>query len=234
MHTYRNTISSFLVAAMSMYACLLLTDAPVLAQQAAAAAINQAQNADLAQEEQSASLPDDQGKRSRRINKRPLIDLLKRVFDLQQRGAIDLDSPLELLIEGDFDSAGLIQNVEITQKSGDAAFKPIAEEFVTALNESGTLDFLSDAKHLRLEIDSSKVALAVNSSLEVESAQTARNRAQGYKTLLSFGAILKKGHAEELIYKAMSISSKDREVNLNFSMPRETFCALLSKYLSSH
>jgi hypothetical protein len=234
MQTYRNTISSFLVAAMSMYACLLLTDAPVLAQQAAAAAVNQAQNADPSQEAQPIPLPDEQVKRSRKINKRPLLDLLKRVFDLQQRGEIDLNSPLEILIEGDLDAEGLIQNVQITQKSGDAALKPIAEEFVAALNESGTLDFLDEAKRLRLEIASTKAALAVNSSFEAESVQMARQKTQGYKLLFSVGAMLKRGRAEELIYKAISISAKDREVNFDFSMPRETFCALLSKYLSSH
>jgi hypothetical protein len=46
--------------------------------------------------------------------------------------------------------------------------------------------------------------------------------------------MVKRGGAEEHIYKNLSISSRGNEVIANFSMPRETFCALLSKYLSSN
>jgi hypothetical protein len=231
MHTYRTTISSFLVAAMSVYACLLLTDAPVLAQQAAA--INKSQTANLALEEQTPQ-PEGKIKRSRSISKRPLIDLLRRVFDLQQKGALDLDSPLEIIIEGDRNSEGLIQNVVVTQKSGDAELRRISEEFIAALNESGALDFLDAAQHVRLEVNSSKTNLDALISYEAPTAQLARNKAHAYKTLLFMGAQVKRGRDEALIIKGLNVSAKDREVIVNFSMARETFCALLSKYLSSH
>jgi hypothetical protein len=40
--------------------------------------------------------------------------------------------------------------------------------------------------------------------------------------------------AEEIIYKNLHAPSGRDEVTTASSMPRETFCALLSKYLSSH
>ena len=40
--------------------------------------------------------------------------------------------------------------------------------------------------------------------------------------------------AEELIHKNLHACSGVDEVTIAFSIPRETFCALLSKYLSSH
>jgi hypothetical protein len=40
--------------------------------------------------------------------------------------------------------------------------------------------------------------------------------------------------AEEIIYKNLRAPSRSDEVTTAFSMPPETFCALLSKYLSSH
>jgi hypothetical protein len=43
-----------------------------------------------------------------------------------------------------------------------------------------------------------------------------------------------RAHAEEIIYKNLHDPSSGNEVTTTFSMPRETFCALLSKYLSSH
>ncbi|HEV7377447.1 MAG TPA: hypothetical protein VGN95_22210 [Pyrinomonadaceae bacterium] len=42
------------------------------------------------------------------------------------------------------------------------------------------------------------------------------------------------GRTEELIYKNLHAPSSRDEVITTFSMPRETFCALLSKYLSSY
>ena len=45
---------------------------------------------------------------------------------------------------------------------------------------------------------------------------------------------IKRGRDEELIYKALKASSNSDEVTMSFAMPRETFCALLSKYLSSN
>lgn len=219
MNTYRNTVSSVLVAAMSVYACLLLVDAPAHALQAAVV---------------SKSQTDAQSKRSVTINRRPLTDLVRRVFSLHQRGELNLDSPFEIIIEGNRDSEGLIYNVEITQNSGDPALRHIAEEFVAALNKSNALYFLNESKHLRLTIDSSQTNLAASVSYKAESTKQARNTAKGYGALLFMGAQVKKGQAEELIYKSVSISSEDREVIVNFSMPRETFCALLSKYLSSN
>jgi hypothetical protein len=219
MNTYRNTVSSVLVAAMSVYACLLLADTPAHALQAAAVSKSQA---------------DAQSKKSALINKRPLTDLVRRVFSLHERGEVNLDTPFEILIEGNRNSEGLIYNVEITQNSGDPTLRQIAEEFVAALNESNALYFLDEAKHLRLKIDSSETNMAATVSYATESTKQARNKAKGYGALLFMGAQVKKGQAEELIYKSISVSSEDREVIVNFSMPRETFCALLSKYLSSN
>jgi hypothetical protein len=43
-----------------------------------------------------------------------------------------------------------------------------------------------------------------------------------------------RGRAEETICKTLHARSSADEVAMTFSMGRETFCALLSKYLSSH
>jgi hypothetical protein len=232
MNTYRITVSSFLVATMSMCACLLLLDAPAYAQQLAA--VNKSQSAGLAQDETSAFQTEPQNKRDGRINRRPLIDFMRRVFSLQQRGELNLDSLFEIFIEGDLDSEGLIQNAGITQKAGDPALTPLALDFVTALNESGTLGFLNQAKRLRLSINSGENNFDISASYEAESKERAVQKARSYDLLLYAGSMARRGRDEELLYKSLRVSSSDREVILNFSMPRETFCALLSKYLSSH
>jgi hypothetical protein len=159
---------------------------------------------------------------------------LRAVFDSQQRGQLNLESAFEIIIEGDFASGGLIHNVEIRQQSGDSALRQIAADFVAALNESRALNFLDNAQHLHLAITSRETGLNASAAIRAESNAQARTKAQAYRSLLFMGAMLKKGRDEELIYKSLSVSSKDGEIIVNFSMPRETFCALLSKYLSSH
>lgn len=233
MNTYRITVSSFLVAAMSVYACLLLSDATALAQQATA--INQSQSAaGLRQKEETSSQSEIQSKPPVKVDRRPLLNLLRSVFDSQQRGRVDLTSPFEIIIAGDLDADGFIHNAEVTQRFGDAALQPVALDFVAALNDSRALILIGQGKRLRLTIASSESTVAVNAAYETESSDQARTNARAYGSLFDMGALIKKGRDEELIYKSLSFSPKEREVLVNFSMPRETFCALLSKYLSSN
>jgi hypothetical protein len=59
--------------------------------------------------------------------------------------------------------------------------------------------------------------------------------AHGSDLLLFFvGASAGHVRAEELNHKNLRALSGGDEVTITFSMPPETFCALLSKYLSSH
>lgn len=213
--TTRITISSFLVAAMSVYACVLLAETPARAQQVGT--VNKTQL------KQDASL-----------NRRPLTDFVHRVFKMQERGELDLSSDAGIFIEGELDSVGALQSVVITQKYGDPVLKQLAEELVRALNESHALSFLNEVKHLRLAIDSSQTDVAANASFALESETQAKQKTKAYDLLLHMAALTKRGRDEELIYRNLRASSNANEITIAFSMPRETFCALLSKYLSSN
>jgi hypothetical protein len=153
---------------------------------------------------------------------------------MQERGELDLSSAFEILIEGDATAEGVLSNIEITQKSGDPALKRLAEELVAALSDSHALTSFPEANHLRLEINSSEASVAVGASYKAESEAKARQRANVYNTLFFAAAATKRGLGEELVYKNLHTTSNGDEVTMAFSMPRETFCALLSKYLSSH
>lgn len=52
--------------------------------------------------------------------------------------------------------------------------------------------------------------------------------------LFFFVGVSGRVRAEEISCKNLHAPSSNDEVTKTFSMPRETFCALLSKYLSSH
>jgi hypothetical protein len=231
MSTTRITISSFLVAAMSVYACVLLLETPVRAQQASA--VNKNQSAGLTDDERALEKLAESN-RVVRSDRWPLVNFVSRVFTMQQRGELDLSSAFEILIEGDATAEGILSNVEITQKSGDPALKQLAEELVAALSDSHAPTSFPEANHLRLEINSSETSVAASASYKAESNAKARQKANVYNALFFAAAASKRGLGDELIYKNLRASSNGDEVTMTFSMPRETFCALLSKYLSSH
>jgi hypothetical protein len=72
----------------------------------------------------------------------------------------------------------------------------------------------------------------VSRVLKMEKRRT--QPAQGSDLLFLFVGSTGRVHAEEVIYKNLHAPSSGDEVTTTFSVPRETFCALLSKYLSSH
>jgi hypothetical protein len=218
MLTSRINVSSLLVATMSVCACFLLLDSQSFAQQATA--INRFLAANFSQEDQSTE--------HATINVMPLASFVNRILNSED----NQNSAFEFLLEGDRDSEGILYNVVATQTSGDPKLKEMGDEFVAALNSSRLLSFLTEAKHVRLKIGASKTDITASASYEAESAPHARQTAQGYGTLFYAASMSRRDY--EQMYKSLKASSNGGEVTMTLSMPRETFCALLSKYLSSN
>lgn len=69
--------------------------------------------------------------------------------------------------------------------------------------------------------------------LEVAPAKYAAQMAQGCQTLLYAAAMTNVGLDEASIYRSIKTSLYGEQVVLDLEMPRETFCALLSRQLSA-
>jgi hypothetical protein len=76
------------------------------------------------------------------------------------------------------------------------------------------------------------LASFVSRVLKIE--RRATQPAHGSNLLFFFVGASGRVRAEEITYTNLHAPSSGVEVTTTFSMPRETFCALLSKYLSSH
>jgi hypothetical protein len=118
------------------------------------------------------------------------------------------------------DSQALAQQTSFVNKSQNAGFTqgsqrtPVAQSKQHAtLNTWPLADFVSRV----LKMD-----------------KRATHPAHGSDLLFYFVGASGRVRAEELIYKNPHAPSSRNEVTKTFSMPRETFCALLSKYLSNH
>ena len=211
--TARINIQSLLVATMSVCACLLMLDSQAFAQAAATAKSNEGQSRQYAG-----------------IHLLPVAEVI--VNRILKSPEVDRSAGFEFLIEGDRDGAGSLSNITITQASGDANLKQAVADLVAALNNSRLLTLLSEAKHLRLKISSNNGDVLGSASYKSESVEHASMMAHGYDAMIySYGL---GARDYQPIYKALKASANGDEVTIAFSMPRETFCALLSKYLSSN
>ena len=147
----------------------------------------------------------------------------------KDRGELNLNGQIELTIEADLDPDGKLQNATVKDKRGDKQLENVALGFVSALSDSGVLDFLEGTSHLRLtaKIDEHNVEVVV--ATEVESEDRARQMEKGYSLLIVGGRIAKRGKDEEVYYNHTQVTSLGKEVLVKFSMPRSEMGQMLSK-----
>ena len=158
-------------------------------------------------------------KRPKEINTRPFKDLLADAKKKKDSGEIDLSKQVEITIEADRDQDGKLKNAQVKDKRGDKKLEAVALDFVSALSDSGVLDFLEGTKHIKLTVKIDDKTVEVVASSEVESEERARQMEKGYSLLIVGGRIIKRGQDEEIYYNHTEVTSKDKEVSVKFSMP---------------
>jgi hypothetical protein len=175
-------------------------------------------------------------RRPKEINTRPFKDLLVEAKKKKDSGELKLDGQIELTVEADRDPDGKLKNPKVTDKRGDKKLEAVALDFISALSDSGVLEFLEDkkhseeTKHLRLTVKIDDKTVEVVASSEVGSADRARQLENTFSGMIVLGRIAKRGKDEEVYYNHTQVSSQDKEVSVKFSMPRAEMGALLSKY----
>lgn len=169
-------------------------------------------------------------KRPKEINTRPFKDLLNAAKKLRDEKKLNLDGVIELTVEADLTPEGKLINVQVTGAKGDKSLEDTALGFISALSDSGVLNFLEGMKHLRvtLKLDQSNVEVVAAS--EVDSEDRARQLERTFGGMIVLGRIVKRGKDEEVYYNHTQVSSKEKEVSVKFAMPRAEMGALLSKY----
>lgn len=168
-------------------------------------------------------------KRPKEINTRPFKDLLADAKKKKDKGELKLDGLIELTVEADRDADGKLTNAKVTDKRGDKTLEKIALDFVAALSDSGVLDFV-EGKRLRVFVKLDDQNLEVAAATEVESVERARQLERTFGAMIVLGRITKRGKDEEIYYNHTQVSSKEKEVNVKFAMPRAEVGALLSKH----
>lgn len=169
-------------------------------------------------------------KRPKEINTRPFKDLLLAAKQKKDRHELNLDGQIELTVEADRADDGKLLNAQVKDKRGDKTLENVALDFVSALSDSGVLDFLEGTKHLKLIAKVDDKTVEITASSEVESTERARQMEKGFSLLIVGGRIAKRGKDEEAYYNHTQVSSNEKEVSVKFSMPRSELSEMLSKF----
>ncbi len=168
-----------------------------------------------------------------KINSRPFKDLLAKGKQMQDAGEIDLNGALEMTVEAVRQDDGTLAEIRIISTTGTPALQQLAKDFVLALSDSRALIALEGAKNLRLNVtlDDKNVSTRVTS--EMETAELAKKRADGYSGVLTLAQTFGTGGKEAVqIYKNTKVTSDKRQIVLTFAMPREQAGQLLAQQLS--
>jgi hypothetical protein len=168
--------------------------------------------------------------RPKEINTRPFKDLLVSAKKKRDAKELNLDGQIEISVEADREPDGKLTNAKVADKRGDKKLEAVALDFISALSDSGVLDFLEGTKHLRVTVKIDDKTVEVVASSEVESAERARTMERTFSGMIVLGRIAKRGKDEEIYYNHTQVSSNEKEVSVKFSMSRAEMGTLLSKY----
>ena len=189
---------------------------------------------DEEKDKQLAQVAEQRGiKRPHEINKRPFTDWLANAAAMKNKGEINLDGTIEIVIEAEgIDPTGQLIEPEYTQKTGDPNLGKLADELIKALSASGALDFLGGTGRLTMHVKLDETNVAATVTTEMSSEGEASKKAEGYNALITTASILKSGGEEAAtIYKNTKVSSNGKQVVLEFTLPRAEAGAMLKKQL---
>lgn len=179
------------------------------------------------------------------INTRPLKDWLARADAMRNRGELDLTAAVEITIAAKLSPECKLIEANVVQKTGDTRLIDVAKEMVSAIGDSGMLSFLRDPKkvkdpkvlicdpmplQLTIKLDQTEISATVET--EADTAERATEMASGYNGLLTVGQFARQGKDEEVLYRNTKVTSEDKKILVNFSMPRQTASEMLKKQLT--
>ncbi len=178
------------------------------------------------------------------INTRPLKDWLARSNALRDKGELDLNSEIEILIAASLNPDCTLRDARVIQKTGDARLIDVAKDMVSAIGDSGMLSFLRDPNkaidnpesrcdemplQLTIKLDKNEIVARVES--QADSPERAVQMARGYNGLLTIGQFAKRGKDEEILYKNTKVTAEGKQIVVNFTMPRQAAGETLKKQL---
>jgi hypothetical protein len=164
-----------------------------------------------------------------KVNTRPFKLLLAKYKEMKDKGDLNLDGSIEMIINADRRPDGTLTNIKPQLIKGDPRLVGAALDFVAALSDSRALVFLKDTKHLTMRVKANEANVSVSASTEVESAVLASVMSFGFNKLVEQASNSQRDEA--IYYRSTRVTSSGRQVIVNFSMSRADATTALKKGL---
>jgi hypothetical protein len=170
---------------------------------------------------------------SGKVNAGPIKAFLARSKRLHEQGKLDLSKPQTIIVEGDRQQDGTLTNVQITGESAaNASFRGVAQDFVTSVNESHALAFLDDVSRVRMTFTLDGERFKAVTASDTPTEQRAEEMARGYRMMVNFGRLAKRGTDEGAVLNNMKVSASGKQLLMNLDMPREQMGNLLLRQIT--
>jgi hypothetical protein len=170
---------------------------------------------------------------STKVNVKPIKAFLARSKKLHEDGKIDLSKPRSIVVVGDRGQDGTLTNVQITGESAsDPALRAVAQDFVTSVNDSHALAFLSDVSRMTMTftLDGERFKALTTSDAPTEAR--AEEMARGYRMLINVGRLARRGTDEGALLSGMKVSANGKQLLMNLDMPREQMGNILLRQIT--
>lgn len=167
------------------------------------------------------------------INKKPLQDFAAMVGQKIRQKEVDFDKPflveaeIVLTKEGRFDT----KNSKFTRTEGDTEMVEIGKNAIEAIGDSGFFVFLKnfrmDKISFSMQQDSGTFSSVIKS--ELPTVEKAKTTATGFNLMLSMVKMgdekgyRKLDETEKALIKNSNITTQEKSVIINFSMPKVDF-----------
>lgn len=168
-----------------------------------------------------------------KVNMGPIKAFLSRAKRANDQGKLDLSKPQTITVEGDRQADGTLTNVSITGESAsNSELRKVAGDFVSSLNESRALAFLTDVSHVRMNFALDAARFRTETTSDAPSETRAAEMARGYRMLVNAGRLMRRGTDEGAVLNNMKVSSSGKQLLMNLDMPREQLGNLLLRQIT--
>lgn len=168
-----------------------------------------------------------------KVNVKPIKAFLARSKRLHEEGKINLSQPRSIVVVGDRQQDGTLTNVRITGESAsDPALRAVAQDFVTSVNDSRALAFLSDVSRVSMTFTLDGERFKAVTASDAPSEARAEEMARGYRMLVNFARLAKRGTDEGAILNGMKVSASGKQLLMNLDMPREQMGNILLRQIT--
>jgi hypothetical protein len=164
-----------------------------------------------------------------RINSKPFKDALAKAKKKKDAGELDLGGSIEIVVTADRNPDGSLRNIVPRVIKGDPKLVEVVLDFVSALSDSHALIFLKEIEQLTMTVKANETNISASVASETKNAARASEMATAFNVMV--WAASKTEKDEAVYFKSTSVTSKGKEVIVNFSMPRATASSLITKQL---